>query len=152
MDLTQLANLGEFIGGVAVLVTLIYLALQVRQSNELARADAIHRAVNTWSAERKMRADGSVSGVLAKAHGGEALSRKEEIQLRAYLAELTYSSWAAYTNQRFATNAKKIAPDAVARLVGSSAAWRDAWDEIDAELRVHDLAEFADEVGRRLNT
>ncbi len=33
MDLTQLANLGEFIGGVAVLVTLIYLASQVRQSN-----------------------------------------------------------------------------------------------------------------------
>ena len=25
MDLTQLANLGEFIGGVAVLVTLVYL-------------------------------------------------------------------------------------------------------------------------------
>jgi hypothetical protein len=32
MDLTQLANLGEFIGGVAVLVTLVYLALQVRQN------------------------------------------------------------------------------------------------------------------------
>jgi hypothetical protein len=32
MDLTQLANLGEFIGGVAVLVTLIYLAVQVRHT------------------------------------------------------------------------------------------------------------------------
>ena len=29
MDLTQLANLGEFIGGVAVLVTFIYLAVQI---------------------------------------------------------------------------------------------------------------------------
>ena len=29
MDLTQLANLGEFVGGVAVLATLVYLALQV---------------------------------------------------------------------------------------------------------------------------
>ena len=28
MDLTQLANLGEFIGGVAVLMTLVYLAVQ----------------------------------------------------------------------------------------------------------------------------
>ncbi len=49
MDLTQLANLGEFIGGVAVLVTLVYLAAQVRQgtrvqqqANELAKADAMH--------------------------------------------------------------------------------------------------------------
>ncbi len=38
MDLTQLANLGEFIGGVAVLVTLIYLALQVRQGTQAAEA------------------------------------------------------------------------------------------------------------------
>ncbi len=34
MDLTQLANLGEFIGGVAVLVTLIYLAVQLRHPRE----------------------------------------------------------------------------------------------------------------------
>ena len=33
MDFTQLANLGEFIGGVAVLVTLVYLAVQIRQGN-----------------------------------------------------------------------------------------------------------------------
>ena len=32
MDLTQLANLGEFIGGVAVLVTLVCLAIQVTQA------------------------------------------------------------------------------------------------------------------------
>ncbi len=37
MDLSQLANLGEFIGGVAVLVTLVYLALQVRQGNMIER-------------------------------------------------------------------------------------------------------------------
>jgi hypothetical protein len=29
MDLTQLANLGEFIGGVAVLVTLVYRQMAV---------------------------------------------------------------------------------------------------------------------------
>ncbi len=44
MDLTQLANLGEFIGGVAVLVTLMYLALQIRQGNQAGRTEA-HRAV-----------------------------------------------------------------------------------------------------------
>ena len=31
MDLSQLADLGEFVGGVAVLVTLTYLAIQMRQ-------------------------------------------------------------------------------------------------------------------------
>lgn len=52
MDLTQLANLGEFIGGIgsavgalAVFVTLIYLAVQVRQNTALARA-AAQREIN----------------------------------------------------------------------------------------------------------
>ncbi len=40
MDLTQLANLGEFIGGVAVLVTLIYLAAQIRQNTNTTSASA----------------------------------------------------------------------------------------------------------------
>ena len=71
MDLTQLANLGEFIGGIAVLVTLVYL-MQVRQGYEFARAEAIQRAVNTRSAERKMRTDSSLSAVLAKAHSDQA--------------------------------------------------------------------------------
>ena len=35
MDLAQLANLGEFIGGIAVLVTLIYLAIQVKHTRAL---------------------------------------------------------------------------------------------------------------------
>ena len=37
MDFSQLANLGEFIGGIAVFASLIYVGVQVRQSNEQAR-------------------------------------------------------------------------------------------------------------------
>ncbi len=40
MDLTQLANLGEFIGGLAVLVTLIYLAVQVRHNTKEMRVSS----------------------------------------------------------------------------------------------------------------
>ncbi len=49
MDLTQLANLGEFIGGVAVLVTLIYLVIQVRQGNANARAASRQTLIDTYS-------------------------------------------------------------------------------------------------------
>ena len=49
MDLSQLANLGEFIGGVAVVVTLIYLAMQVRASQTLARADSEGQLTALWS-------------------------------------------------------------------------------------------------------
>ena len=44
MDLAQLANLGEFIGGAAVLVTLIYLAVQVRSNGREQRMLSMREA------------------------------------------------------------------------------------------------------------
>ena len=38
MDLNQLADLGDFIGGAAVLVTLVYLAVQMRQTTRQGAA------------------------------------------------------------------------------------------------------------------
>ena len=38
MDITTLAAWGEFIGGIAVVVSLIYLASQIRQNSRLLRA------------------------------------------------------------------------------------------------------------------
>ena len=38
MELSQLADLGEFVGGVAVVVTLIYLAAQVRHNTRAVKA------------------------------------------------------------------------------------------------------------------
>ena len=46
MDLTQLANLGEFIGGVAVLVTLVYLAVQVRQGTAALASNRHHEMLD----------------------------------------------------------------------------------------------------------
>ena len=50
MDLTQLANLGEFIGGAAVLVTLIYLAVQVRHARREQEAQRLAMALQTMFA------------------------------------------------------------------------------------------------------
>jgi hypothetical protein len=38
MDITTLAAWGEFIGGIAVVVSLVYLASQIRQNSKLLRA------------------------------------------------------------------------------------------------------------------
>jgi hypothetical protein len=39
MTLEDLGNLGDFVGGIAVIATLGYLALQVRQNNRLLQAN-----------------------------------------------------------------------------------------------------------------
>ena len=44
MDLTQLANLGEFIGGLAVLVTLVYLTFQIKQNTNAIKVSSFRNA------------------------------------------------------------------------------------------------------------
>jgi hypothetical protein len=50
MSLGELANLGEAIGGLAVLVTLVYLAVQVRQNTDLAQGAAQRDLMNSFQA------------------------------------------------------------------------------------------------------
>ena len=44
MTITELGAIGELVGGVAVIGSLLYLGLQVRQSNSLARAETEMRS------------------------------------------------------------------------------------------------------------
>ena len=50
MDIMELGAIGELVGGVAVLVTLIYLALQVRQNTDLAQGAAQRDLMNAFQA------------------------------------------------------------------------------------------------------
>lgn len=46
--LEDLGNLGDFLGGLAVIITLAYLTLQVRQNTASAEAAAIHTASHSF--------------------------------------------------------------------------------------------------------
>ena len=99
MDLTQLANLGEFIGGVAVLVTLIYLAVQVRQSAAAQRAaalvtagDAMRSNIVAFSTFRQMVADESIGELWAKAQDDDDLTPAEKFRLQAVVNEVAWTA------------------------------------------------------------
>ena len=49
MSLTELANLGEFIGGIAVIATLIYLTIQLRQSTRSLKSATLANNTNLWA-------------------------------------------------------------------------------------------------------
>ena len=49
MTLEDIANIGELIGGVGVLVSLIYLAIQVRQNTLAQRAESRLAATRSWT-------------------------------------------------------------------------------------------------------
>ena len=98
-----------------------------------------------------MTTDPGLSEILAKARAEEDLSPSEKIRLRGMIRELTYASFAAYVNARFAGNADSIAPAVVADEIGTSGVLREVWSKVADDLRRDDLAPFADEVSRRLN-
>ncbi len=47
MTLEDLGNLGEFLGAIGVIVTLVYLAVQVRQNTRMMRANV--RQPRPWT-------------------------------------------------------------------------------------------------------
>ena len=49
MDLSQLADLGELLGGVAVVASLVYLAAQIRQNTRTVRASTLHQNTDLWA-------------------------------------------------------------------------------------------------------
>ncbi len=49
-DITTLAAWGEFLGGIAVVVSLVYLASQIRQNSKLVRASTTSADANSGNA------------------------------------------------------------------------------------------------------
>jgi hypothetical protein len=56
MDITTLAAWGEFLGGIAVVVSLVYLASQIRQNSKLLEAAAEDSRIQTYNATSAMMA------------------------------------------------------------------------------------------------
>lgn len=159
MDLSQLAQLGEFVGGIAVLVTVIYVAIQVKQSNaiqrtatEMARAEAIESSVKTWSTWRQMLANRELAEIWTKAEPECELSPEEATRLGAMIAELTYASLGAYEKYRAAgaVEFEDTPPAVIARAIGTSPALRKAWLAMVDELEYHNLDNFAAQVTAKL--
>ena len=48
MTLASLANVGEFLGGIAVVVSLVYVALQIRQNTRTIRGSTLQQNTDFW--------------------------------------------------------------------------------------------------------
>ncbi|MBM4385684.1 MAG: hypothetical protein FJ091_20240 [Deltaproteobacteria bacterium] len=48
MNWETLANIGQFVSAIAVLISLAYLAVQIRQNTQTVRANAYHGAATEW--------------------------------------------------------------------------------------------------------
>jgi hypothetical protein len=83
-QIAAVANIAEIIGGVAILISLIYVGFQIRQSNRFARAE------NTRSVLDTSLFDGYNFAVLARGFRDfESLELNEKEEFHRYMFRLT---------------------------------------------------------------
>ena len=130
MSLTDLASIGSLVSGGAVLISLIYLSLQVRQTERNQRA-----AVNQGMIDRMVQLQARVCGEpLASLHlralqGDVVFSEPEIAQILSFLQQLLSHALDAWVQRRAnlvdaPTFETIVAP---ARLAFSIRAYRSCW-------------------------
>ena len=87
MTLDDLGNLGEFVGAVAVVASLLYLAAQIRQNSRLLRASAIQSAATiTAGSLSTIARDSNAARVLARGMADfDSLAGEDAVQCSAVL-------------------------------------------------------------------
>jgi hypothetical protein len=82
MTLSDLGNLGNLIGGIAVAATLVYLAVQVRQNSKIAQATVRQSLVQNQISYMSLRStDPMIRTAFRKASAHEQLSDEEAFAL-----------------------------------------------------------------------
>jgi hypothetical protein len=86
MTIQDLGSIGEFISSLAVLVTLLYLAVQARQTHKETVASTL--LANRMQFQNIMIAnrDSLIAPIIVKADKGEALSHEEEYRLGSHIS------------------------------------------------------------------
>ena len=90
MTLQDLGNIGEFAGAIGVIVTLIYLAAQIRQNTRSVRASSYHAVVtNLSNLSANMGRDASVADLVVRGQSDlQALSPTEQRQFAFLLVSV----------------------------------------------------------------
>ncbi len=95
MDMGFLGDLGDFIGGVAVVGSLLYVGLQVRQSNTLNQAESVRAFVRDYNAFLMQLRDLEFTDIFRRGSTDFAsLTRSEQTQVHLVLWYHLMLGWA----------------------------------------------------------
>jgi hypothetical protein len=112
MSLNDLANIGQVIGAIAVVISLFYVAHQIRQNTNAVRSDTaqtVHEHFANWY--HVVAADDELSQIIPKGlRDYGSLSEKEKVRLvAACMSFLSYSQNAFSEMARGVTSAAAVA-------------------------------------------
>ena len=120
MDLEAFANVGEFVSGVAVVVSLAYLALQIRQNTNSVRTENYARALDRIAAmQAQLSQDSDLSRLFAK--GVADVSNLTPVE-RIRLTWALYEAFGAFEFMFFAARSRAL-PDEVWARWSATVGW-----------------------------
>ena len=96
MNWEAVGSTAELIAAIAVLITLIFLTIQIRTNNELTRRNNRDMTVDHWLAWRNLLGSNQiVADIWLRGTRGEELSETEALQFRELTKAffLTYAIW-----------------------------------------------------------
>ncbi len=137
MSIQELGSIGEFISSIAVLVTLIYLAVQVRQTRNATVASTMQTNRVQFQNIMIANRDSEIAPIIIKSDEGEALSAEEEYRLANHINlqwNLLFSEYVqlqiGYTAQ-WAPKDRPAIERIFTRYGGRAAVW---WDKTGSEI------------------
>jgi hypothetical protein len=152
MNLDDLGNIGEFVGAVGVIASLVYLALQIRQNTKSTRTAMYQAATrDMFDAADLIASDADLNSIWFRGNRDfDSLSREEKRRFAAYM----FSLLRRYANALHQTNAGMIdgewwveASDSLEYTIshpGFQTWWKEGQSLFPLEFR-----EFIDQVGKR---
>ena len=101
MTIDQLGSIGEFVAAIAMLVTLAYIAFQIRQNTALARAQSTREISNLYSINHTLAAHPDWIDIIRRGHHNfSALSKDEQACFHHITAPLLNQFEAAFRMHR----------------------------------------------------
>jgi hypothetical protein len=124
--LDVLGNLGDFVGGLAVVVTLIYLALQIRQNTATTRVQTVQHLLTSDTASADTMIAGPLPEILAKLDAGERLTPSELSAYTLYMRGRVTEAWQVFYQRQNGMIEEAVAAALLERLQFFAGAARSA--------------------------
>jgi hypothetical protein len=145
MSLTDLANIGEFLGAVGVIVSLVYLAVQIRQNTTSQKATATRSAIDSISRlEEMLVQDRSVVEILGVGLREPAkLDEVDQVRLDVFLSSVFARYEAVFLQARSSLVSIELWQSHEARMLellattGGRAWWGRRESTLSLEFRTH---------------
>ena len=148
--LDELGNIGEFVGGLAVVVTLVYLAIQIRRNTATTRVQTVQHLLTSDTAAADSVIAGPMPEILAKLEAGGKLSPSEVSAYTFYMRGRITEAWQVCYQKRNRMIERDVA-DALLGRFGSLTRFglfRAIWNHT---LKVGFPAEFQEYVEAEMN-